>query len=178
MPSPPSTLLIRVLSRAPLQRPRPRPRSPLSERPDTCSPLLVVLHVKALQSYFPDYLAKLTLEEFGRLPYPRYLQMLLTADFLCLLTKPESVSVPSDSAEVTPVHVLAPESEESSVVIEWDDHQPPIEFIRPSSESAQLLPVPLPTVADLIVTPALCAAFCPAPTTKNEHRPAPTNRLT
>ncbi|MCP4603334.1 MAG: hypothetical protein GY847_22925, partial [Proteobacteria bacterium] len=157
-----------ALSRVPLQCLRPRPRSPSPKRPDTCSPLLMVLCVKALQSYFPDYLAELTLEEFGRPPYTRYLQPLLAVDFLHLLTEPESVPVPPVSVEATPVPVPVSESEESSIVIEWDDQQPLIELVCSSSESAQSFPVPLSIDADPTTMPALCAA----------HRPAPTNRLT
>ncbi len=168
---------VRALSRAPLQCPHSRQRSPSPECPDTCSPLLMVLHVKPLQFYFPDYLAELTLEEFGRPPYPTYLQSLLTADFLHLLTEPESVSVPPISVEVMPVLASAPDSQESSVVIEWDDQQPLIELIHPSSESAPFPFVPPPIVADSTVMSAPHATARPAPT-ENEHHLAPTNRLT
>ncbi len=53
--------------------PSPRQCSPSPQRPEFCSPLLMVLCVKAFQASFPDYLVQLTLKEFGRPPYPKYL---------------------------------------------------------------------------------------------------------
>ncbi|MCP4680380.1 MAG: hypothetical protein GY854_33830 [Deltaproteobacteria bacterium] len=50
MPTPSNHPPVCALSRTPLQCSHLRPRLPLLEHPDTCSPLLMVLHVKALQS--------------------------------------------------------------------------------------------------------------------------------
>ncbi len=176
LPSSSNSMLVRAPSCIPFQCPRLCPRSPSLEGPNTCSLLLMVLRVKEFQSYFPDYLAKLTLEEFGKPPYPRYLQTLLTAEFLCLLTEFKSISILPVRAQETPVHTSAPmsEPEQSSVDIEWDDSQPLIELVHPPSESAPLVLASLPIVADLMLAP--CAASRLAPT-ENEHRLAPTDGL-
>ncbi len=136
----------------------------------------MVMHVQAFQFYFPDYLTELTLKEFGRPPYPKYLQSLLTDDFLCLLTEPELVSVPSISSETTSVLASAPKSEESSVVIKWDDQQSLIELIHPFSELAPSSFVSPPIVADSAIMSAPRAAARPAPT-ENERCLAQTDGL-
>ncbi|MCP4606511.1 MAG: hypothetical protein GY847_39385, partial [Proteobacteria bacterium] len=166
---------IRALPRALLQCSCLRQRSSSPERPDSCSPLLMVLHVQALQSYFPDYLAELTLKEFGRPPYPKYLRSLFTDDFLHLLTEPVLVSVLSVSSEPVPAPTTVPDLPESSIVIEWDDQQPLIELIHPSAESAPSFPVSPPIVADSVMS-APRATACLAPT-ENEHRLARTEGL-
>ncbi len=126
----------------------------------------MVLRVKQFQFYFPKYLAELTLAEYGRPPYPNWLEELFSSKFLRLLIEPTSVSV--ESAENPSVGVSVPETEESTVVIHWNDDQPP-ELIRSSSESAEVPIVSPPSSA-------LRTISSPAPT-KNEHRLAPTNRL-
>ncbi len=139
----------------------------------------MVLRTEVFLPHFPDYLAKLVLEEFGKLPYPMYLQKLLTADFLRILTEQGSVPIQSVIAESVPVHapVPAPESEQSSVIIEWDDLQQPIGFHRIPSESAELRSIRSSSDIVPIAMHKHSVASRPALVTENEHHLAPMDRL-
>ncbi len=176
-----------LFAHTPLQR----QHSPSPERPTNCSPLLMVLWKEVFLPYFLDLIAEELFKEFGRPQYPKYITKLLTADFLWTLTEQGSIPIKPVSAESAPVQapVPAPEPEESSVeIIKWDDLQQPIGFLRSTSEPAELHPAPQSTVIGLTAMleqlvashPALMTENeqCPAPTSQNEHRPAPMDGLT
>ncbi len=112
--------------------------------------------------HFLEIIADALIEELGLPPYPHHIMKLLSANFSLPLTEPESVPISPVSVEflsTEPVLVPVSEPEESTVIIEWDDLQQPIDLIRSTLELAELHTASSSIVSDSTVTFESSAVF-------------------